>query len=97
MCDNCETDEMIVEYMADELTNAMLDKLGKLGFKKASFKTTKECYDSCDDEYELLINDGTEKIKVNITGLNEISIETYRLIDGAWIDNNLNRDLNPYF
>lgn len=63
MCDYCETDERIVEYIADELTNAMLDKLSKLGFKKINFKTVKECYDSCRNEYELLIMDGQAKIR----------------------------------
>lgn len=97
MCDYCETDESIVGYIADELTSAILDKLSKLGFKKVSFTTVKECFDSCDNEYELLMTNGKTKIKVNIAGLDEISIETYRLKDGVWIDNNLNRDLNPYF
>jgi hypothetical protein len=73
----------------------LLDKLNKLGFKKVSFKT--ECYGSCDDEYELLLVNGKAKIKVYLAGLDEISIETYRLIDDVWMNNNLNKDLNPYF
>lgn len=99
ICDHCgvTTDEMIIEYIASELTNAMLDKLSKLGFKKVSFKTMQEYCDSCDYEYELLVMDGKAKIKVYLDEVDKISIEIYRLVDGVWVNNNLNRDLNPYF
>lgn len=75
------------EYIEEEMTNAMINRARELGFKNNIVgNTVEDIYDSCDDDYELIIMGGKVKIELYIVGIDEFSIKIYELKNDIWIE-----------